>query len=83
MAGITQAQGAQLDGLSFHSYPLGGGDLQSLVTDPRALAGIARATDCYLDAGRAQSRPLRLAMTESNSNAATAANAGQNIKRPH
>lgn len=78
-------RGARLDGLSFHSYPLWG-NLIDKVSDASALANVAHATDCYLEAGRSHpptargggKRPLKLAMMESNSNAATAANAGQN-----
>jgi hypothetical protein len=73
----ADAKGARLDGLTFHSYPLGG-ELSQKVMNPAALAGLSRATDCYLDAGRNHSKTLRLAMTETNSNAATAANLGQN-----
>jgi hypothetical protein len=74
----ADARGARLDGLTFHSYPLGGGALMERVVQSQQLQSIRAATDCYLHAGRQHSSSLRLAMTETNSNAATGANRGEN-----
>lgn len=60
----AEQKGARLDGLTWHVYPLPK-PISSSVLDPRKLR--LSPGDCYMKAGRAHS--LRLALTESNSNA--------------
>ena len=73
----ADAKGARIDGLTWHEYPLGGGNnLVETLLDPNRLR--LDPGNCYLQAGRAHSRSLHFALTESNSVAtATRGNVGQ------
>eukprot|EP01050_Picozoa_sp_SAG11_P005735 SAG11_NODE_415_length_9675_cov_2.425961_5_plen_775_part_00 len=63
----AEQKGARLDGLTWHVYPLKS-PISESVLDPSRLRSISPG-DCFMKAGRTRSKPLRLALTESNSNA--------------
>jgi hypothetical protein len=76
MAAFLNATSHVLQGFTAHSYPVGG-DLAARLLDPDTLRAIPNATACYAAAWSPFRARMTFALSESNSDAATVANAGQ------